>query len=277
MAAAATGTGYDYAAQQSQQPSQAQSVATGYVNPMYQSAGTNYFYNQSPVPANPTGYDYGQYGQQAQAPQQPAPSTASSSTDVSQSHGSWPQLNQQFSSMNLQQPTAADSGYGTDRLTPSYSQPPYTNMQAQVSTYHQQVGGNQQYPTTSYSSAAYPSSSNESTSSVSSASSVQDMHAGYANYAQAPTPQQYQQPPQQIPQVSAASSTQYYQQAPYQSEQTASYGSHPGYSYNPQTGAYDYTSGFQYDSANTAASYQSQYVANPQIGSTTFTDRKSVV
>ncbi|XP_052902553.1 tyrosine-protein phosphatase non-receptor type 23 [Anopheles moucheti] len=275
----ATSTGYDYnqystTPQQSQsQPavSPAPSAATGYVNPMYQNTGaTNYYYNQNQIPAsNPaaTGYDYGQqYGQQQIPPQQPspAPSTSSSSTDVSQQQASWTQLNQQFSTMNLQQPVA-DVNYGNQQAGPS------TNASYSQSSGYQNSAGmvqQHQYPTVSQTAHSYPSpyptSSSESMSSV---SSTQDV-AAYGNYSQ-----QYQQPGAQM-QQGYSSSSQYYQQAPYQTEQTASYGSHPGYSYNPQTGAYDYTSGFQYDSSNsTGGSFQNQYVMNPQLGgnATTYT------
>ncbi|XP_050079979.1 tyrosine-protein phosphatase non-receptor type 23 [Anopheles maculipalpis] len=273
------GTGYDYSqyatSQQSQQQSQPQqsaatpapTVTTGYVNPMYQNAGptTNYYYNQSQMPvSNATGYDYAQYGQ-AQVPQQqpsPAPSTSSSSTDVSQQQASWTQLNQQFTSMNLQQPVP-DGNYGS-QVAGSSNNASYT----QGSSYQNTAGVNQQqqYPAVSQSHSyptPYPTSSSESMSSV---SSTQDFSA-YANYGQTSTSQQqYQQPGTQMQQT-YSSPSQFYQQAPYQTEQTASYGSHPGYSYNPQTGAYDYTSGFQYDSSNaTVASYQNQYVMNPQLG-----------
>uniref|UniRef100_A0A182WEQ7 Tyrosine-protein phosphatase non-receptor type 23 n=1 Tax=Anopheles minimus TaxID=112268 RepID=A0A182WEQ7_9DIPT len=269
----AVGTGYDYnqysTPQQQSQPavSPAPTTATGYVNPMYQNTGaSNYYYNQSQNPVSnpaPIGYDYGQYGQQ-QVPQQqpsPAPSTSSSSTDVSQQQASWTQLNQQFSAMNLQQPTA-DGNYGNPQAGPS-SNASYS----QNSGYQNTAAMNQhQYPavsqTPSYPS-PYPTSSSESMSSV---SSTQDV-AAYGNYSQTTNAQQrYQQPGSQM-QQGYSSSSQYYQQAPYQTEQTGSYGSHPGYSYNPQTGAYDYTSGFQYDSSNsTVGSYQNQYVVNPQLG-----------
>uniref|UniRef100_A0AAG5DH73 Tyrosine-protein phosphatase non-receptor type 23 n=1 Tax=Anopheles atroparvus TaxID=41427 RepID=A0AAG5DH73_ANOAO len=289
----AVATGYDYSQYAAtpptsqpppQQSQQSQPSATGYTNPMYQTTNNSYYYNQSPQqpqqsqlqnPTNPAGgYDYGQYGQSpAPAPQQasPAPSTASSSTDVGHTQqGSWAQMNQQFGSMNLQQLTtdyymAASASNSTGSYAMSSAndsssqgmvaqqQPSYPSAQAQASPYQPVVGGSQQqYPASSNSTyPQYPVSSSESLTSV---SSGQDRNA-YGSYPQ--TQPQYQQ--QQQP-------TQYYQQGPYQTEQTASYGSHPGYSYNPSSGAYDYTSGFQYDSSGAAVSYQSQYIANPQVG-----------
>uniref|UniRef100_A0A182PUL2 Tyrosine-protein phosphatase non-receptor type 23 n=1 Tax=Anopheles epiroticus TaxID=199890 RepID=A0A182PUL2_9DIPT len=274
------GSGYDYSQyssstqqqSQSQQPVAVSTATTGYVNPMYQNqTSMNYYYNnQAQMPtSNTTAYDYGQYGQQQQP--SPAPSVSSSSIDVTQQQASWSQLNQQFSTMNLQQPSA-DGNYGGLAAGTS-SNSGYT----QVSAYQGAGGVNQQqpqqyqqqYPAVSQQltyPSPYPTSSSESMTSV---SSSQDIPA-YGNYAQqTPTPQQQQY---QQPAYSSSNNAQYYQQAPYQTEQTASYGSHPGYSYNPQTGAYDYTSGFQYDSTNaTVGSYQNQYVANPQIGSTAAT------
>uniref|UniRef100_A0A8W7Q162 Tyrosine-protein phosphatase non-receptor type 23 n=1 Tax=Anopheles coluzzii TaxID=1518534 RepID=A0A8W7Q162_ANOCL len=280
------GTGYDYSQYSTQHQSQPQpsatgsTVATGYVNPMYQNqTSTNYYYNnnqaQVPQSSNTTGYDYGQYGQQQMPPpaQQPspAPSASSASSDVTQQQASWGQLNQQFSAMNLQQPTA-DGSYANQTAGTSSNQG-YSQVAAYQSSFgvnQQQQQQQQQYPTVSQPNAyptPYPTSSNESMTSVS--SSQDAATAAYGNYGQTvPQQQAYQQPAPQQTYGAGSSTTPYYQQAPYQTEQTASYGSHPGYSYNPQTGAYDYTSGFQYDSNNaTGGSYANQYVSNPQLGS----------
>ncbi|EAA05698.4 AGAP011586-PA [Anopheles gambiae str. PEST] len=283
------GTGYEYSQyatlnQSQPQPSATGStVATGYVNPMYQNqTSTNYYYNnnqaQVPQSSNTTGYDYGQYGQQQMPPpaQQPspAPSASSASSDVAQQQASWGQLNQQFSAMNLQQPTA-DGSYANQTAgtssNPGYSQVAAYQSSVGVNQQQQQQQQQQQYPTVSQPNAyptPYPTSSNESMTSVSSSQDAA-VTAAYGNYGQTvPQQQAYQQPAPQQTYGAGSSTTPYYQQAPYQTEQTASYGSHPGYSYNPQTGAYDYTSGFQCDSNNaTAGSYANQYVSNPQLGS----------
>ncbi|XP_058118918.1 tyrosine-protein phosphatase non-receptor type 23 [Anopheles ziemanni] len=289
--------------QQHQPQSQPQPTSTGYTNPMYQTNNNNtnnsYYYNQSPQQQpqqqiqqhNPTnnigGYDYGQYGQTAAPTQQasPAPSTASSSTDAGQTQAAWSQLNQQFGIMNLQQntgeyymPASASSSIGnyTVASVSDSSIQSYPSVQGQIPGYQAATGSQQQqqqYPVSSVTGtySQYPASSSESMGSV---SSVQDMSA-YGNYPQTQPQhqqqpsQQQQQPPPTQQQQQQAPPTQHYQQGPYQTEQTASYGSHPGYSYNSSTGAYDYASGFQYDSSGAGAvSYQNQYVANPQVGNT---------
>uniref|UniRef100_A0A2M4B8K6 Putative tyrosine-protein phosphatase non-receptor type 23 n=1 Tax=Anopheles marajoara TaxID=58244 RepID=A0A2M4B8K6_9DIPT len=273
---ASTAAGYDYSQYAASQQQQQQPSA-GYANPLYQNTNNAYYYQQQSQQQQqqqqqlqPTAnYDYGQYATPVAQQPSPAPSTASSSTDISQTP-SWPQLSQQFSAMNLQPSTAnteqqatyygvasgsatttnTTGGYGATTDQQQQQQQQYPNLQSQMNAYNALT--QQQYPaaTNPVAYVNYPQvSSSESLTSI---PPVQD---AYGNYSQ--TPAQYQQPAttQYYPQ----SQPQQQQQGPYQSEQTTSYGSHPGYSYNSQTGTYEYTSGFQYDSSNVSGSYQSQY------------------
>ncbi|XP_058056485.1 tyrosine-protein phosphatase non-receptor type 23 [Anopheles bellator] len=266
-----------YAASQIQQQTPLPSTSTGYANPLYQNTSTApYYYNQqshqpsqqqqtSQLQTVPTAatYDYGQQQQYRPAQQpSPAPSTASSTTDISQGQ-SWPQLSQQFGAMNLQQPTDVSSYYATtanNAPTGGYGstdtptdQQTYPNLQSQLNAY---TVPQQQYQTPANSYVQYSVSSSESFASTPTMPEAYgNSSQSQVNHYQQPVTSQYYQQPQQ--------------QGHYQCEQTSSYGSHPGYSYNSQTGAYEYTSGFQYDSSFVSASYQNQYAPSTQTAAGT--------
>nr|XP_029731324.1 LOW QUALITY PROTEIN: tyrosine-protein phosphatase non-receptor type 23 [Aedes albopictus] len=169
---------------------------------------------------------------------QPSPSLSSSSS--SEGTQQWNQINQQFGAMNLQQPTQS---YQTPSVAPTVS-------------------------------AAATYSQNGSYQADSSTMSQQYNAYGPSTTPNQTTTGQYyqqQQPQIQVPQ-SYAQSVQPTPQEPHKINQdsTSSYPSYPGYTYNPQTGTYDYTGITQQPT-----SYASQYSAAPATATATTTTTAS--
>ncbi|XP_053685329.1 tyrosine-protein phosphatase non-receptor type 23 [Sabethes cyaneus] len=225
-----------------------QTQPTGFVNPMYQNTVNNYYGNRQTA-------EYSQY-----PVPQPSPALSTSSSEVASTAAvpqaqNWNQLNQQFGAMNLQTSTTAATYQPTVDSSSAAGYVPAQPYQVDSSAV------SQQYSTTP----AYNGYTNQT------AAQYQDVSGQYYTQQQQPPPQQLQQPqPQQqlqqhlqTPQGSA-----YTQPTQLQTDSQAtvplsstSYPSYPGYSYNPQTGAYDYIGVNQYSTV-TQASYINQY-SNP--------------
>uniref|UniRef100_A0A0P6K0P7 Putative tyrosine-protein phosphatase non-receptor type 23 n=1 Tax=Aedes aegypti TaxID=7159 RepID=A0A0P6K0P7_AEDAE len=186
---------------------------------------------QNPMPA----YYNNQY-----PASQPSPSLSSSSSEVGSTQ-QWNQMTQQFGTMNLQQPTQT---YQTPAAVPN----------ATASSAYSQVPG---YQTDSsvvnqpYNGYNHTTNANQTTT------------AQYYQQQQQPqtqVPQPYVQPVQPTPQEPQNTIP----------DPTSSYPSYPGYTYNHQTGTYEYTGTTQQ-----STSYANQYSSTPATAVTTTTTASS--
>ncbi|XP_055621226.1 tyrosine-protein phosphatase non-receptor type 23 isoform X2 [Toxorhynchites rutilus septentrionalis] len=173
----------------------------------------------NPIYQNPThsyynnnrAVDYNQY-----PPSQPSPALSSVSGDAPPTQ-QWNQMTQQFGSMNLYQPTA------------NYQ----TNLDTNTALNYNQIN--------SYKTDATSLNQQYSTQANQSHASFGQSSAQY----QAASGQYYQQPQTQVHQQ-YTQPTQPSEPQKTNPDPSNSYPTYPGYSYNPQTGTYEYT-GVQYN------------------------------
>ncbi|XP_055533738.1 tyrosine-protein phosphatase non-receptor type 23 isoform X2 [Wyeomyia smithii] len=218
-------------------PTQTQAQTTGFVNPIYQSPLNNYYNNRQAA-------DYGQY-----PVAQPSPALSTSSSEVGTAAPqaqNWNQLNQQFNAMNLQPATTVATYQPSvdSNSTTAYSQTQSYQVDSSAVS--------QPYSTTP----ALNGYTNQTTDQY------QDVSNQY--YLQQQQQQQMQQQQQQYQTQQGLAYTQQIQ--PQTTSQATSYPTYPGYSYNPQTGAYDYIGVNQYNTVS-QTSVTNQY-PNPSQAAT---------
>ncbi|KAH8293874.1 hypothetical protein KR054_005881 [Drosophila jambulina] len=160
-----------------------------------------------------------------------------------------------------QQPTAYAQSQATQQQPSGY---PQTSQQPQTATGYPQAQTQQQaqvypQPATGYPAqpSLYPSQAVQASPQPAPAQYPQQYNDPNAGSSPAPAPQSSPIP---APAAAAVSS------AAQPSATYSSYSNHPGYSYNPQTGKYEYGSGYQQDSSSLKGTQGSQSYQFSQSG-----------
>lgn len=240
-------------------------------------------YAQQLTPQQQTGYS------QSQAPQLQAPSYAQNQQSTGQAQQQTPQQQQtgypQTPQQHLagyaqsqQQATGYPQSQTSQQQTTGYSQ---SQTPQQPLAYQQQPSGypqqQQQQSLAPQQPSLYPSQAVQA-----SPQPIPGQQATPPNAGQPlPYPQQYTDPnaapapapgvssvpsPVPVPTPAPTSSQAQVPTSPHPSATYTSYSNHPGYSFNPQTGKYEYSSGYQQDTSSLKGSQASQSYQFSQSG-----------